>query len=136
MKKIVQAIKKFFYTLAKFIDKYIVVPTTKLIFLISNKYGKSGKQIENWLSATNTLLFVSLFLALSIFIMIDKKIIVFNDNSAEVLQNQPVRAIYNEESYVVEGLPETVDITLIGSKTDLYIAKQSSAHESIVQSAF
>ena len=37
MKKIVQAIKKFFYTLAKFIDKYIVVPTTKLIFLISNK---------------------------------------------------------------------------------------------------
>lgn len=129
MKKIVQAIKKFFYTLAKFIDKYIVVPTTKLIFLISNKYGKSGKQIENWLSATNTLLFVSLFLALSIFIMIDKKIIVFNDNSAEVLQNQPVRAIYNEESYVVEGLPETVDITLIGSKTDLYIAKQSSAHD-------
>lgn len=129
MKKIVQAIKKFFYTLAKFIDKYIVVPTTKLIFFISNKYGKSGKQIENWLSTTNTLLFVSLFLALCIFIMIDKKIIVFNDNSAEVLQNQPVRAIYNEESYVVEGLPETVDITLIGSKTDLYIAKQSSAHD-------
>ena len=51
---------------------------------------------------------------------IDKKIIVFNDNSAEVLQNQPVKVIYNEESYVVEGLPETVDITLIGSKTDLF----------------
>jgi len=129
MKKIVQVFSNFFQIITRFIDKYIVVPTTKLIFLLSNKYGKSGKQIENWFSTTNTLLFVSLFLAFSIFVMIDKKIIVFNDNSAEVLQNQPVRAIYNEESYVVEGLPETVDITLIGSKTDLYIAKQSSAHD-------
>lgn len=129
MKKLVLIIKKFFQSALKFIDKIIVIPTTKLIFLITNKYGKSSKQIENWLSTKNTLLFVSLFLAFSIFIMIDKKIIVFNDNSAEVLQNQPVKVIYNEESYVVEGLPETVDITLIGSKTDLYIAKQSSAHD-------
>ena len=58
-----------------------------------------------------------------------QKIIVFNENSAEILKSQPVTAIYNEEAYVIEGLPETVDITLIGSKTDLYIAKQSVAHE-------
>ena len=32
---------------------------------------------------------------------------------------------YNEEQYVIEGLPEKVDVTLIGSKADLYIAKQS-----------
>lgn len=129
MKKIIQSIKKFFHSIYSFIDKYIVIPITKFIFILSNKYGKSSKQIENWLSATNTLLFVSLILAFFVFVMIDRKIIVFNDNSAEVLQNQPVRPIYNEESYVVEGLPETVDITLIGSKTDLYIAKQSSAHD-------
>ena len=42
------------------------------------------------------------------------------------LKNQPVNAIYNEEQYVVEGLPETVDVTLIGSKAELYIAEQSS----------
>lgn len=129
MKKIIQAIRKLFQSIYQFIDRYLVVPITKLIYLLSNKYGKSGKQIENWLSTTNTLLFVSLFLAFCIFVMIDKKILVFNDNSAEVLQNQPVKVIYNEESYVVEGLPETVDITLIGSKTDLYIANQSSAHD-------
>jgi YbbR domain-containing protein len=40
-----------------------------------------------------------------------------------------VTAIYNEEAYVVEGLPETVDVTLIGSKADLYFAKQSGVHE-------
>ena len=129
MKKIVKKIKNFFRNCYQFIDKIVITPITKLIYLITNKYGKSGKQIENWLSTTNTLLFVSLFLAFTLFIIIDKKIIVFNDNSAEVLQNQPISVIYNEESYVVEGLPETVDITLIGSKTDLYIAKQSSSHD-------
>lgn len=127
--KIVQVFKKLFRSIAYFFDRYFVTPVTKFIFLFTNKYGKSGKQIENWLSSTNTLLFISLLLAFAIFIMIDKKIIVFNDNSAEVLQDQPVKAIYNEESYVVEGLPKTVDITLIGSTTDLYIARQSSNHD-------
>lgn len=127
--KMMQTFKQIFRSIARFFDKYFVTPVTKLIFIFTNKYGKSGRQIENWLSSTNTLLFISLLLAFAIFIMIDKKIIVFNDNSAEVLQDQPVKAIYNEESYVVEGLPETVDITLIGSTTDLYIARQSSNHD-------
>lgn len=129
MKKIVQAINNFFRNIARLIDKFIVTPITKVVFLVSNKYRKNGKQIENWLSSTNTLLFISLLLAFAVFVVIDKKILVFNDNTAEVLQDQPVKVIYNEESYVVEGLPETVDITLIGTKTDLYIAKQSSSHD-------
>lgn len=129
MMKIVQACRKLFRSITRFFDRHFVTPVTKIIFIFTNKYGKSGRQIENWLSSTNTLLFISLLLAFAIFIMIDKKIIVFNDNSAEVLQDQPVKAIYNEESYVVEGLPETVDITLIGSTTDLYIARQSSNHD-------
>ena len=48
------------------------------------------------------------------------------DNQAEILNSQPVSAIYNEEAYVVEGLPETVDVTLIGRKIDMYLAKQLS----------
>ena len=64
-----------------------------------------------------------------VFIVIDQKIVTFSQNSAEVLRSIPVTAIYNEEAYVVEGLPETVDITLIGSKTDLFIAKQMSTYD-------
>ena len=75
------------------------------------------------------MLFLSLFLAVGIFIAFDQKKISFVDNSAEVLKDQPVKVIYNEEAYVVEGLPDKVDITLIGSKTDLYISKQSSTHD-------
>ena len=127
--KLLKKIKSFFLAIWKIIDKLIVFPITKLIYKLSSKVSNSSKKIENWLSSTNTLLFVALFLAVFTFIIIDQKIIVFNDNTAEVMKDQEVKVIYNEEAYVVEGLPETVDVTLIGSKTDLYIAKQSSTHD-------
>jgi YbbR domain-containing protein len=125
MKKLISNI---FHSIVSFIDNKIITPITKLVVAITSKFDKSGKRLERWLSKSQTLLFISLFLAVVIFIMIDQKILVFTDNTAEVLKNQEVKVIYNEEKYVIEGLPETVDITLIGSKTDLYIAKQSSSH--------
>ena len=124
-----KAIIRFFRAIASFIDKKIVVPITKIILKITTRFDKSGKKVENWLTKTNTLLFISLFLAIAIFIMIDQKILIYTDSNAVVLKNQPVNVTYNSEKYVVEGLPETVDVTLIGTKTDLYIAKQSSAHD-------
>lgn len=121
-------INNLFQNVGKFIDHRIITPITKLVLVITSKFDKSGKRLERWLSKSNTLLFISLFLAFAIFVMIDRKILLFTDNTAEVLKDQEVKVIYNEEKYVVEGLPETVDITLIGSKTDLYIAKQSTSH--------
>lgn len=115
--------------IGKIFDKYIIMPITKLIVAINEKFGNKGKYLEGWLSKTNTLLFISLVLAITLFIVIDQKILVYSDNSAEILRKQNVNAIYNSEAYVVEGLPENVDITLIGSKADLYIAKQAPAGE-------
>lgn len=114
--------------IAKFFDKFIFVPISKLIYMVTSRLGKSSRKIEIWLSKPTTLIFISLFLAVTIFFVVDRKIINFADNSAEVFKNQGINVIYNEEAYVVEGLPESVDITLIGSKADLYIAKQSSNH--------
>ncbi len=111
-----------------FIDKKIILPVTKFIVNISKIFNKSSQKVEKWLSSTNTLLFVSLFLAITVFIMIDQRLLILTENSAEVLKSQKVNVIYNEESYVIEGLPETVDVTLIGNKADLYFAKQSPAH--------
>lgn len=123
-----KSLKKFFQSLMRLIDKYIIVNITKLILFITSKFDKSGKKFEIWLSNSTTLLFLSLFVAVVVFIFVDQRILSFSTNSAEVFKNQQVSVIYNEEAYVVEGLPETVDITLIGSKADLYIAKQSSNH--------
>lgn len=121
--------KNIFKSFAGFIDKFLVIPVTKFILNFSKKFNSSGKNFEKFLSKTNNLLFVSLALAIVTFIIIDQKIIYYSESSAEVLSNQPVRAIYNEEAYVIEGLPETVDITLIGNKANLYIAKQSGTND-------
>ena len=122
-------ISKFFKSVFSIIDKLIVVPITKLILSVNRKFDGSGKGFEKFLSKSNNLLFISLALAVITFIVIDQKIIYYSESSAEVLTNQSVKAIYNEEAYVIEGLPETVDITLIGNKANLYIAKQSRTND-------
>ena len=127
--KLFRPFRIFFRNIWKIIDRKIVVPITKLVLWISDSFKASSKKIERWLSKTNTLLFLSLFFAIIVFVVIDQKILLFSENSAEVLKEQPVHATYNEEAYVVEGLPEEVDVTLIGSKADLYFAKQSPSQE-------
>lgn len=118
--------KGLFKKIGNFLDKRIVTPITRLIVKIAKGFESSEKFIENWLSKQNTLLFISLIVAIIVFVVIDQKIIVFTNQTAEVLKDQTVDVTYNEEAYVVEGLPESVDITLMGSRSDLFIAKQST----------
>lgn len=124
--------KSFLRSFVSFVDRKIVFPITKVILALSDKISKSGKFIENWLSKSNTLLFISLFFAIIIYIAVDQKLITMNESSAEVLRDVPVVAEYNQESYVIDGLPEKVDITLIGGKSDLYFAKQSGTKNVVV----
>ena len=117
--------KNMFKSIYNFFDKKVVLPITRLVFKVTEKSSKSSKRLENFLSKQTTLLFLSLILAIFLFIIVDQKIIKFTSSSAEVFKNVPVKVSYAEERFVVEGIPDTVDITLIGSKADLYIAKQS-----------
>ena len=132
MNKKVGIIGRFF----RFIDRKIVVPVTRLLMKIGKVFSSSNKALENFLSKSNTLLFVSLVLAILIFIVIDQRMTIFTNTSAEVLKDKKVNAIYNEEAYVVEGLPEKVDITLMGKRTDLFIAKQTSSKVSVDLSGY
>lgn len=129
MKALFNTLVKVGQAFTKFFDRTFILPVSKLIHNISKKFDNSGRNFENWLSKQTTLLFISLFLAFAIFVTIDQKIIAFTESSAEVLKDQPVSAIYNEEAYIVEGIPETVDITMIGRRADLIFAKQSTNHD-------
>ena len=110
----------------RLIDKKIITPITKFILLITDKMGRRTDRFERWLVKKNTLVFISLLIAVIAFFAIDNKTISLVDSYAEVLYDQKVEAIYNTETYVVEGLPETVDVTLIGKKIEMYLAKQLS----------
>lgn len=127
-----KTISNIFKSIFKFFDKHVVVPITKLILKLSGKFETSGKLFENFLAKQTTLLFLSLFLAVTIFIVVDQKIIVFSSSSAEVFKGVTINTDYAEERFVIEGLPENVDVTLIGSKADLYIAEQLSSHNILV----
>lgn len=114
----------FIKAIIRLIDKKIITPITKFILMLSEKMSRRTDKFERWLVRKNTLIFISLVLAIIAFFAIENKSIVLVDSYAEVLHDQKVEAMYNTETYVVEGLPETADVTIIGRKVDMYLAKQ------------
>lgn len=122
MKKIISLVLNFF-------DKFFVIPMTKVVYKVRNLFSSSNWRFEAWLSKSNTLLYISLAVAIILSIGVNQKILVYSENNAIVLHDQPVEVKYNEEAYVVEGLPSTVEVTLIGNSSNLYWAKQSNSHK-------
>lgn len=124
MKKISRAIVKFFKAIIRFFDKWLITPITKFFVNIIDLFSNKSTRFEKFLVNRQSLIIISLIFALITFYSIDKKHISLIDNSAEILYNQKVNVNYNEALYVVEGVPEEVDVTLVGRKMDVYLAKQ------------
>lgn len=116
-------------TIFRLFDRLIITPVTKLILLITDFFKDNGHSFEKVLTNRQSLVIISLICALWTFFVVDNKFTTLISDSAEVLYGQSVKAIYNEEAFVVEGLPKTVDVTLIGRKWDVYLAKQYPAEE-------
>lgn len=125
MKRISKSIKAFFRHILSFFDKWLITPITKLMLKIANFFKDNTKNLDRTASKKSTLIIVSLILAFGVFVIVDQESNVMIDQYAEVLYDEPVTAVYNEELYVVEGLPETVDITLIGQRRHIFLAKQA-----------
>ena len=126
IKNIIRTISAFFRAIYKIIDKFIIVPITKFMVMITDKFGNRSDRFEKWIRRKNTLIFISLILAVLLFLYVDSESTTIITDSAEVLYGQKVKATFNNNSYVIEGLPDSVDVTLIGRKVDLYLAKQLS----------
>ena len=125
-------ITRFFKKIYRFIDKYIVVPISRAVYYLSKKFKKNQGKLDKILNKPNFLIYLSLLIAVGLFLLIDSKVISLVETEAEVITNVPVVVNYNEEAYVVEGVPETVDITITGRKSDIYLAKQLGEYEVIL----
>ena len=125
MKKIGNGIVRIFRNILLFFDKWLITPLTKLILKLMRLIKDLTKNFDKISGKKSTLLVVSLLLAFGVFFVIDQESNVMIDQYAEILYNQPVSAVYNEELYVIEGLPKTVDVTLIGQRRHIFLAKQS-----------
>ena len=115
---------KLIKSIYKFFDKRIIIPITKFFVNIGSKLKITGKSLELITKSKTSIIIISLLIAIFVFIQVDKRSTTLLETNAKVLYNQPVIAAYNDEEYVIEGLPETVDITMIGTKANLYLAKQ------------
>ena len=125
MKKIGNTLIRIVRNILLFFDKWLITPLTKIILRLMRIIKDLTKNFDKVSGKKSTLLIISLLLAFVVFIVIDQESNVMIDQYAEILPNQTVSAVYNEELYVVEGLPKTVDITLIGQRRHIFLAKQS-----------
>lgn len=125
-------IKKIFRTIYKTTDKLIVTPISKVVYRINKLFKTNIGFFENILGKPHAMLILSLIIAIGAFLIIDSKAINLVETESELLSGQPVTVIYNEEKYVVEGIPEKVDIILMGRKSDLYLAKQLGEHKIVL----
>jgi len=106
--------------------KQTINKTTDVIDSNANKVVKPINRAFKWLNEkldfllTNSVAskLLALVLAILLFISVSNSgdINVFGANQVgKNLTGIPVRAIYDHEKYQVEGIPETVDMTLVGS---------------------
>lgn len=122
----------FFKAIYRVIDKLIVTPISRLIFNIREYLRGKNFKLDYIFNRPNFMIYVSLILAVVVFLLIDSRVITLVESEAEVITNVPVTVNYNEEAYVVEGIPETVDVVLIGRKSDIYLAKQLGTNNVIL----
>ena len=114
----------FFKSIGHFFDRVLITPITKLFMGIMKFFSTNGSGIEKILVNRQSIVVISLIFAIITYVAIDRKHVTLIDNSAEILYNQKVTVNYNEALYVVEGVPDTVDLTIVGKKGDVYLAKQ------------
>ena len=129
LSKILKFIGKFFKLLYKILDVLIITPISKFVYWLGDSIGSKNGRLDKFLSNSTTLIYISLIIALFVFFAVDKKVINLTETEATVLSNQPIKVEYNEEAYVVEGVPENADIVLMGRKSDLYLAEQLGDHK-------
>jgi YbbR domain-containing protein len=133
MKKIIRKIFRFFAVIFKgiykIIDKFLITPISKFVYFIGDKLTSNNWSFDKFLSKPNTLVYVSLVLAFAMYLAVDLKVVDLSDTEAVILTNQEITAVYNEEAFVVEGIPESADIVLTGRKSDLYLAEQLGDHK-------
>lgn len=119
---------RIFKSIINFFDKFLITPISKVAYFIKDKFTLKSGLIDRVLNKPTVLLYISLALAFICFLAIENETITLTDTKSLVLSNIDVVADYNEEAYVIEGLPEKAEISLRGRTGELYLAKQLGDH--------
>lgn len=124
--------RKFLQKLYLFIDKRLVTPISRIIYFLRKRIDKSRGWLDKLINKGKFLMYLSLMFAIVVFLLIDYKVLNLVETQYDVITNVPVVVTYNSVSYVVEGVPDTVDITITGRSSDIYLAKQLADYQVVL----
>ena len=122
MSKIFKLIAAFFKFLYNLLDKYIITPISKVIYTIDKKINKNNFKIEKILNRPNMLLYISLGLAIIVFVLIDSKVINLIETEAEIITNQPI---------IARGEATVEDLEEIHNKMETLLGKEGAYLDAI-----
>lgn len=121
--------RKFLQKVYLFVDKFIVTPISRFIYFFQKNIKKTRGWFDKLINKSKFILYLSLIFAVIVFLLVDYEVVTLVENQYDVITNVPVNVTYNSVSYVVEGVPETVDITIFGRNSDIYLAKQLADYQ-------
>ncbi len=117
-----------FKAIIGFFDKILITPISKIAYFIKDKFKVRVGLVDKILNQPTVLLYISLLLAFMCFLFIDSETTALTDTKSDVIANVDVVSEYNEEAFVIEGLPTKADIFLRGKSGELYLARQLGNH--------
>lgn len=132
MKKKKNVFLKILKTLYNILDKILITPISKIIYRLNKRLNRNNNFLDNILNKKKSLIVFSLVIAVVIFLFVNGRAVSLVENESEILADQPISVVYNKEKYVVEGVPETADVILMGRQSDLYLAKQLDDHQIVL----
>lgn len=117
-------------------DKHIPVMTPisrgldKLFKKISNLGHIIGDVIENLFIDPKWSKIMALIIAIGLFASAQYKINDLNPaGSGEFIRGIPINVYYDADLYSVEGIPETVEMSMVGSQSDILFTKNAKTYE-------
>ena len=122
------AIIKIFKGIALLFDRLLITPISRFVYFLRDRLSSNKGIIDRLLNKPTVLVYISLLLAFTTFVVIDKELITLDTTKSLVLSNIEVNSEYNEEAYVIEGIPEKAEISLRGRTGELYLARQLGDH--------
>lgn len=125
-------IKKFGSKIYGLLDRFLITPISRVIYQCSKFVKRHTGSFEGMLNRPHSLILFSLIVSIFVFVLVNSRAINLVETESEILSGQTIDVIYNEEKYVVEGIPDKVDIILMGRKSDLYLAKQLGDHKIVL----
>ena len=107
----------------------INITKTKTIDTVGRFYNYINQTLDKILSNRMSVMLLSLIMAIALFVSISGGDILTSPTSGTTLENVPIKIEGLDDAYELSGVPESVQVGLIGPSLDIYTARISKDYQ-------